>query len=80
MKVHGGKVEMSEYKLTPAQERIVEVLMKRPLEIPAKVVGYGWRVPLGVEMRTIDALVRRGIVKKKIAGAGFKRRLIVEMA
>jgi hypothetical protein len=71
---------MSEYKLTPAQERIVEVLMKRPLEIPAKTIGYGWRLPLGVEMRTIDALVRRSIVKKRIEGTGFKRRLIVTMA
>ena len=62
-----------------AAKHLVEVLMRRPLEIQAKIIGCGWRVPLGVEMRTIDALVKRGVIKKKFTGAGANRRMIVEL-
>lgn len=64
-------------KLSPAQVRLIEQLERSPLEIQAKVVGYGWRMPLGVEMRTIDALRRQALVKTKIQGSGATRRMIV---
>jgi hypothetical protein len=64
-------------KLSPAQERLLDRL---PLEIPAKIIGYGWRMPLGVERVTIEALERRGIVKTKIQGQGSLRKWIIKAA
>lgn len=64
-------------KLSPAQSRLMEQLERSPMEIEAKTIGYGWRMPLGVEMRTIDALRRMALIKTKIAGAGATRRMLV---
>lgn len=64
-------------KLSPAQERLMEILDKGPLQIDAKVVGSGWRMRLGIEMRTIIALEKMGVIQRHVFGTGITRKMIV---
>jgi hypothetical protein len=59
-------------KLSVPQERLMAML---PLSIPAKVAGYGWHWPNGVSSLTVEALVQRRLVRRKILGTGATRRM-----
>ena len=67
-------------KLSPAQSLLMERLANGPLDIDAKVTGYGWRMPLGVEMRTIDALEKMGAIKRKITGQSVHRKMTITLS
>lgn len=62
-------------KLTEAQKRLMAML---PLEIPAKIIGYGYHWPKGVSGKTVDALVKMRMIRRHILGGGANRRMFLQ--